>query len=209
MSTNTVIIDDRDPLVSYTGAWSQGGASLEFDQTTSFSVSAGSTAMITFVGTSVTVYGTVAAKNLSPQASWSFAVDNSIAGTYTPPNNMTSDIHHEALWTSPSPALSNSSHTLVINQTSAASAGVIYLDYIISSASSSASSTASSTDSASNTPAPHKKTPIGAIVGPIVGVLVLVALVAAIFVCLRRRRREKSEYPDREPCRYIHSDPNR
>ncbi|KAJ6487151.1 hypothetical protein C8R47DRAFT_516770 [Mycena vitilis] len=130
---NTVIVDDRDPLISYAGAWIAAGAIQEFNGTTMFSEQAGSTASLAFGGTSVTVYGTVAARNLSPQASWSFVVDGSISGTYTPPNNMTADIHHQPLWTSPSaPSLSNGSHTLVITQTAAATAaGVIFLDYIM------------------------------------------------------------------------------
>lgn len=52
MSTYTAIIDDRDPLVAYVGTWSQGGAALEFDQTTSFSTKTGSTATVSFVGES-------------------------------------------------------------------------------------------------------------------------------------------------------------
>ncbi|KAF7344722.1 hypothetical protein MVEN_01632900 [Mycena venus] len=131
MATQIAVVDDRDPLIQYGGSWVRGGVWLEFGSTTMFSVTAGSTASFTFVGTSITVYGTVAAKNLNPQASWSFVIDGSITGTYTPPNNMTSDIHHEALWTSPASSLNNGSHELVITQSAAASDGVLYLDYIL------------------------------------------------------------------------------
>jgi hypothetical protein len=55
-------------------------------------------------------------------------VDNSITGTYTAPI-LASDIHHEALWTSPT--MHEGSHTIVVTQTAAQSAGVIFLDYII------------------------------------------------------------------------------
>jgi hypothetical protein len=55
-------------------------------------------------------------------------VDNSVTGTYTTPT-LTSDIHHEALWTSPT--MHKGSHTIVITQTAAQSAGVIFLDYIM------------------------------------------------------------------------------
>jgi hypothetical protein len=86
-------------------------------------------------GPSITVYGTVAAKNLTPQTSMSFVVDGSttVAGTYTPPSSMTADIHHQALWTSPSGSIDASPHTLVITQTAGPenSDGVIFLDYII------------------------------------------------------------------------------
>ncbi|KAJ6469817.1 hypothetical protein C8R45DRAFT_425582 [Mycena sanguinolenta] len=131
MATNTAIVDDRDPLIQYAGTWSQAGASEEFDSTTTFSVTTGSTATFPFVGTSVTVYGTIGAHNVTPQASWSFAVDGTVTGTYNPPANMTSDIHHQALWTTPSSSLANGSHSLVITQTTAESVGVLFLDYIM------------------------------------------------------------------------------
>jgi hypothetical protein len=87
-----------------------------------------------YPGSSVTVFGTVAAKN-PPQASLSFVVDNSITGTYTAPDDLPSDIHHEALWTSPT--MNEGSHTIVITQIAAQTAGVIFLDYIMYNTSSS------------------------------------------------------------------------
>ncbi|KAK7022469.1 hypothetical protein R3P38DRAFT_2961103 [Favolaschia claudopus] len=128
MSTNVAIVDDRDPLIQYAGNWNDAGASLEFNSTTRWSDLQGSTASLTFIGTSITVFGTVAAKT-SPQASLDFSIDNSSSGTYTPPSNMSSDIHHEPLWVSP--PLDDGSHTLVITQTAAESQGEIYLDYIM------------------------------------------------------------------------------
>jgi hypothetical protein len=86
-----------------------------------------------YPGSSVTVFGTVGVRN-PPQASLSFVVDNSITGAYTAPS-LPSDIHHEALWTSPT--LNEGSHTIVITQTTAQSAGVIFLDYIMYNTSSS------------------------------------------------------------------------
>ncbi|KAK7049134.1 hypothetical protein R3P38DRAFT_2872826 [Favolaschia claudopus] len=128
MSTNVAIVDDRDPLIQYAGNWNDAGASLEFNSTTRWSDLQGSTASLTFVGTSITIFGTVAAKT-SPQASLDFSIDNSSSGIYTPPSNMSSDIHHEALWVSP--PLNDGSHTLVITQTAAETQGEIYLDYIM------------------------------------------------------------------------------
>ncbi|KAJ7704819.1 hypothetical protein B0H17DRAFT_920757, partial [Mycena rosella] len=127
VATNVAIVDDHDPLVHYTGAWQTAGAPEEFNATTSFSSEAGAAATFSFNGTSVTVFGTIAAK-AQPNASLTFLVDSSVSGAYTPPNGMTSDIHHEALWASP--ALSDGPHTLVITQATAQAAGVIYLDYI-------------------------------------------------------------------------------
>lgn len=81
------------------------------------------------------VYGSVAAIN-PPKASMSFVVDNSISGSYTPSGDMSADVHHQALWASPT--MSNGSHTLVITQTAAQPSGVIYLDYFLYNTSSTA-----------------------------------------------------------------------
>ncbi|KAJ7185332.1 hypothetical protein C8R46DRAFT_1060162 [Mycena filopes] len=128
MSSNVVIVDDRDAGVKYTGSWSQAGSSTEFDGTTTCSSTQGTSASFTFVGSSVSVYGTVAAKN-PPDAAMSFAVDKTVTGTFTPPSGMTADVHHQTLWASP--ALGNGTHTLVITQTQAQTACVLFLDYLM------------------------------------------------------------------------------
>ncbi|KAK7000361.1 hypothetical protein R3P38DRAFT_2561495 [Favolaschia claudopus] len=125
---NTAIIDDRDALIRYDGNWSETGGADEFNSTMTWSAVQGASASFIFVGTSVTVFGTVAASD-SPQASMTFLVDGIIGGTFTPPSNTTSTIHHEALWVSP--ALNDGSHTLVITQTAAQTQGEIFLDYIM------------------------------------------------------------------------------
>ncbi|KAF7359833.1 hypothetical protein MVEN_00708700 [Mycena venus] len=127
MTTNVAIVDNRDPLVHYAGIWFPGGTPSEYSLSTTASTTVGSTASFTFEGTSIGVYATVAAIN-PPQSSLSFLVDNSISGTYTPPGNLESDVHHQELWTSPT--LSDGTHTLVITQTTAQNA-VIYLDYFL------------------------------------------------------------------------------
>ncbi|KAJ7047086.1 hypothetical protein C8F04DRAFT_1248118 [Mycena alexandri] len=128
MSANSAIVDDRDPGIQYVGTWNQAGSSEEFDSTTTWSSTQGTSASFTFVGTSVTVFGTVAAKN-PPDATLGFAVDKTTTGSFEPASGMTSDIHHQVLWASPS--LANGTHTLVITQTEAQATGVIYLDYIM------------------------------------------------------------------------------
>ncbi|KAK7049116.1 hypothetical protein R3P38DRAFT_3175366 [Favolaschia claudopus] len=125
---NTAIIDDRDALIRYDGNWSETGGADEFNSTMTWSAVQGASASLIFVGTSVTVFGTVATSD-SPQASMTFLVDGIIGGTYTPPSNTTSNIHHEALWVSPT--LTDASHTLVITQTAAQTQGEIFLDYVM------------------------------------------------------------------------------
>ncbi|KAF7341651.1 hypothetical protein MSAN_02063100 [Mycena sanguinolenta] len=135
MTANVAIVDESDSLVTYVGTWVTGGVPVEFKETTKVSPVQGSTASFTFEGTSIGVYATVAAVN-PPDATVVFVVDNSISGTYTPPGNMTSDIHHQELWTSPT--LADGTHTLVITQTQAQQAGVIFFDYFLLNTSSTA-----------------------------------------------------------------------
>ncbi|KAJ6449775.1 hypothetical protein C8R45DRAFT_849549 [Mycena sanguinolenta] len=128
MATNAAILDDRDPLIQYAGTWSGAGSYSEFYGTTTFSLEPGSTASLSFVGTSVNVYGSVGVEGA---ASMAFEVDGSMTGTYVAPINLTAAIHHELFWGSP--PLSNGTHTLVITQgaTPASANGVIFLDYIM------------------------------------------------------------------------------
>ncbi|KAJ7679742.1 hypothetical protein B0H17DRAFT_986855 [Mycena rosella] len=128
MTTNVVIVDDRDSPIQYAGSWNDAGAEVEFHGTTRWASQAGSTASFTFSGSSVTVYGSVAAKNPA-EASLNFVIDNSVTGSYTPSDSLDEGLFHEALWTSPS--MSEGTHTLVITQTRAADEGQIYLDYML------------------------------------------------------------------------------
>lgn len=151
MTTNAVIVDDRDPNIHYTGTWEDGGLSIDFSGTATWSPVQGSTANFTFVGetfstvlylditadtrlsflptgSGITIFGTVAAVD-SPQSSMKFELDGATSGTYTA-SALASDIHHQPLWTSPT--LPEGSHTVLITQTaSQGSEGVIFLDYFI------------------------------------------------------------------------------
>ncbi|KAJ7206339.1 hypothetical protein GGX14DRAFT_698435 [Mycena pura] len=128
MASNVAILDARDSRIRYAGAWEDAGVSEEFNGTTRWSAVQGSAASLTFVGTSITVFGTVAAIDPPQAPSMEFVIDNTV-GTYTPAKNMTADVHHEALYTSPT--MSNGTHTLVMTQSAAQAAGVMYLDYIM------------------------------------------------------------------------------
>ena len=50
MSTETVIYDDRDPSISYSGDWSQAGGVQEYMNTTSWTSQNEATASLTFSG---------------------------------------------------------------------------------------------------------------------------------------------------------------
>ncbi|KAJ7038032.1 hypothetical protein C8F04DRAFT_389207 [Mycena alexandri] len=127
MSTNVAIVDNRDPLLHYAGGWVEGGAPVEFNDTTIWTGTRGATISFTFIGSSIAAYATVAAVN-QPNASMSFLVDNSIPGAYTP-HGVTTTTPHSLLWQSPT--MDDTSHTLVITQTAAQSGGVIFFDYLL------------------------------------------------------------------------------
>ncbi|KAK6966819.1 hypothetical protein R3P38DRAFT_873322 [Favolaschia claudopus] len=131
MTTNTAIVDDRDPTISYSGSWVLTGSIEEFNSTTTFSTEQDASATFNFNGTSVTVYATIAATDLTTQPTWTFTVDGSSLGSYTPANGLTAVVHHQALWSSPSLSLNDGLHNLVIKQTSGTNTGVLYLDYIM------------------------------------------------------------------------------
>ncbi|KAJ6479005.1 hypothetical protein C8R45DRAFT_1006441 [Mycena sanguinolenta] len=128
MTANVAIVDESDLSVTYTGTWITDGVPAEFKRTTKVSLVEGSTMSFKFEGTSIGVYATVAAIN-PPDATLVFVVDDSISGTYTPPANMTADVHHQELWTSPT--LTDGNHTLFITQTQTQQLGVIFIDYFL------------------------------------------------------------------------------
>ncbi|KAJ7290054.1 hypothetical protein C8J57DRAFT_1610483 [Mycena rebaudengoi] len=132
--SNIAIVDDHDPLVQYGGTWVDDGAFHEFQATTKWSSTQGSTASFTFDGTSITVYGSVSRRK-PPQPSMTFTIDgsSSLSGSFTPANEVFQ--YHQALWTSPT--LSSGTHTIVVTQNAvgqnsvAAPRGGIWLDYFL------------------------------------------------------------------------------
>ncbi|KAJ7865010.1 hypothetical protein B0H14DRAFT_2735017 [Mycena olivaceomarginata] len=128
MSTNVAIIDDRDPLLRYSTGWNNSGSFVEFAGTARWSGIPGSTASLAFSGSSVIIYGSVAAN--PSEASLSFSVDGSLAGSYSPSPSTTA-LHHQVLWASP--PLHDETHILFMTQTTASESGsgVIFLDYIM------------------------------------------------------------------------------
>jgi len=85
MNATSSIVDDRDPRFTYTGEWVLGGSSSELDSTTHGSNVTGSTAVLTFNGTSLGLYGTIAPTNENGQPVTSYSIDNGTAFTYTAP----------------------------------------------------------------------------------------------------------------------------
>ncbi|KAF7361053.1 hypothetical protein MSAN_01136100 [Mycena sanguinolenta] len=120
-----VLIDDNSPLVQYSpGGWFRAGQPPEFDATTHSSVTQGNTAGLVFVGTSISVYGTLARS--SGHSILNFSIDGGNNDSYRAPI-VHVPVHNQLFWTSP--VFNEMQHTLVVtvDQPSA----TYYLDYFI------------------------------------------------------------------------------
>ncbi|KAF5323054.1 hypothetical protein D9611_009376 [Ephemerocybe angulata] len=106
-------LDDRDASIVYSTGWGQAGSSNEFNGTTTFTTTNGANAKVTFVGTSITVYGTVPGGLLS-RASSTYSIDGGAPVTFvsTPAIGVQ---YNQVFFTSPT--LPAASHTLTITNT--------------------------------------------------------------------------------------------
>ncbi|KAJ6589349.1 hypothetical protein B0H19DRAFT_1248898 [Mycena capillaripes] len=127
----SVIVDDNDPLVQYNGGWiHHNGKPGEFELTTSASVTPRDTATLTFNGTSITIYGTVA----PGQARMNVSIDGAELSPFDAPpvNTTTHDMH---LWTSP--VFTEAAHTLTLTVDHdtplniSKTLGTLFLDYFV------------------------------------------------------------------------------
>ncbi|KAJ7778501.1 hypothetical protein B0H16DRAFT_889009 [Mycena metata] len=134
---NSVIVDDQSLQITYTGAWTGGGSSNNYDHTTTASRAAGATMIFPFSGTSVSVIG-------------SYDADTSCTGTFSIDENVTqfaspvapTALNHQSIWSSA--PLPDGSHTLTYRVTSCTSSGnstpgYVWFDYILYTPSPSAS----------------------------------------------------------------------
>ncbi|KAF7300051.1 hypothetical protein MKEN_01328000 [Mycena kentingensis (nom. inval.)] len=119
------IVDDRDTSIAWAGSWTDGGVAQEFDSTTHWAATTGSTGTFKFNGTGVAVYGTVASG--STTGSLDFSIDGTKVGTYTAPG-LTAYVHHESLFQSAK--LDDTTHTLVMTATGVGTRGIVFIDFI-------------------------------------------------------------------------------
>ncbi|KAJ6589343.1 hypothetical protein B0H19DRAFT_235901 [Mycena capillaripes] len=126
----SVIVDDNDPLVQYNGGWAHHfGRSMEFEVTTTSSLTPGDTATLNFEGTSIIVYGTVA----PGQARMNVSIDGTELSPFDAPqvNTTTHNVH---LWTSP--VFTEAPHTLTLTvdhdtPSNINTLGTLFLDYFV------------------------------------------------------------------------------
>ncbi|KAF7328078.1 hypothetical protein MKEN_00389100 [Mycena kentingensis (nom. inval.)] len=109
------VVDDHDPLLRYSGVWTDGGVRKEFKGTTRCSTEEGSNVEFEFEGTVVAVYGSAIAH--SAPYKLSFTVDGTSEQSYSPPQSAEVDTHHQPLYSIPK--LSAGHHKLVITVASA------------------------------------------------------------------------------------------
>jgi len=119
-------------LVQYNppSGWIREGKAPEFDVTTHASPTPGDTAELTFQGTSISVYGSLAGGN--GQSQMNFTIDGAMSGSYqTPQTPRPHGVHNSLFFTSA--ALEEASHTLTItvDQDPSNPNATIFLDYFV------------------------------------------------------------------------------
>ncbi|KAJ6571146.1 hypothetical protein B0H19DRAFT_935612, partial [Mycena capillaripes] len=124
MSLNTVIVDDTDPSITYSGGWNNAGAFIEFNGTTKWASVEGSTATFTFVGTAIIYYGGLTTTD-NGAAIASIVLDGGAPVSYTSPNPIPSITNNIIFNSGPIPA---GSHTLVVTSTSE---HTLWMDYFL------------------------------------------------------------------------------
>ncbi|PVF96528.1 hypothetical protein CPB86DRAFT_860151 [Serendipita vermifera] len=221
-----VIVDDKDPSISYTGDWRQSPQNTTDYERSMMYTPAGIndlSASFTFTGTEVTVFG--AMPGIYP---YTLNVGFTIDGVEQSARNIdTANIdvmrHSRFLLTT---GLEAKEHTLVITQRS--TDVMFYLDYITykastveqnadpgstpsaqtTSTSQTGSRSRSTSPSSSGTQVtsgprdastPQKKTDTGLIVGGVIGGVALIAIALIVLFLLRRKRQPREKRADQAP----------
>ncbi|KAJ2912039.1 hypothetical protein MD484_g8369, partial [Candolleomyces efflorescens] len=218
-------LDDRDATIAYSTGWSQAGSSNEFNSTTTFSETVGARAQVTFYGSRITVYGTIAA-SLRNRPTSSYTLDNAAAVNFEGRTSVS--VQYNQMFYQ-SPVLPVAAHTLTITNTG--DDAPLFLDVLLvtppdepmvstvtttmtmtppasttartvtvtATAQSTASGSAQADSSNSGTGATSTGggSNGGAIAGGIIGALAFILLLAFGFIYYRRRRRQQRT--DTEP----------
>ncbi|KAF8878216.1 hypothetical protein BD779DRAFT_1555101 [Infundibulicybe gibba] len=213
LSGQTVIVDDDDPSISYSGHWSrnepfitsEGAGGLPFHNGTHQSTTPGDTASIRFTGASVAVYGIFPWATLGSM-SVTYTIDNSN-------NTKTYQITPSLLEKEPQlnfqffseGSLAPGNHTLSMNITEISNLTFV-MDYLTYSASfdsltttpnitaptTPAPSTSPSTSlpTGSSSPTHSNNGLVRGVVGGVAGIIVVLAI--ALFIIYKRRRRDRA-----------------
>lgn len=196
--------DDRDPAVQYVGVWrTSGNPQEEYNGTTTLTNVPGSTARVTFTGTGIDVFGTVAISEAGPVSTYAIEDNPSTEAEFVgaPTDRTQYRINFYSI-----KDLELGRHVLIIrNEQSSAE---LFLDYFTvlgpseeslppissSTGSPSISPTASSTASSSSSPvAASNSPPIGPIIGGVLGGVALICLLA-LGIAFYRRRKNREQH---------------
>ncbi|KAL4260962.1 hypothetical protein AB1N83_006206 [Pleurotus pulmonarius] len=197
---NTYLVDDADARVRYSAGWQQMGGGNEYNQTTHFTFTAGASFTFTFVGTSVSVFGTIDnldSEGRSPNSTYELDGTTPVVFRGRPVQGV---IYQQLFYQSPT--LPNMSHTLVGRPADAGSR--IFIDFLAvtappatstttqaTSQSVTSSTTSSNTETATvaaGSGSSSSSTNVGAIVGGVVGGLAALAILLILTWWFTRRR---------------------
>ncbi|KAJ7106529.1 hypothetical protein C8R44DRAFT_638355, partial [Mycena epipterygia] len=110
MATNVAIVDDRNLQIQYAGTWANGGAPIEFQGSTRWSATEGSTATFTFVGKSISFYGGLTTSDAGLMKA-NMVLDGGSPVVYTAPDPIPDTVNNLMFSSGP---LSDGTHTLVV-----------------------------------------------------------------------------------------------
>ncbi|KAF7421023.1 hypothetical protein PC9H_011542 [Pleurotus ostreatus] len=198
---NTYLVDDADARVRYSAGWEQMGGDNEYNQTTHYTFTAGASFTFSFVGTSVSVFGTidnlVDSEGRSPNSTYELDGTTPVVFRGRPVQGV---IYQQLFYQSPT--LPNMPHTLVGRSADAGSR--IFIDFLAvtappvtsttlqpTSQSATSSVTSSNTETATiavGSGSSLSSNNIGAIVGGVVGGLALLAILLILTWWFTRRR---------------------
>ncbi|PVF92551.1 hypothetical protein CPB86DRAFT_819533 [Serendipita vermifera] len=183
----TMVVDDDDDLIVYSGNWTRRTIDEEYLTSSHQPITVGSNATFRFNGTSIQVYGTI--EDGVSQA-LEFTLDASKNTTLPSPLN-SSLPRHSILYQARD--LLSGQHQLTITYLNTSSS--VYLDYWVYNASTGEATDSQEPDVAHS---PDKgstsnKRRIGAIIGGVVGGILFLLLLAAIILFLVYRRRQQTQ----------------
>ncbi|KAK0244216.1 hypothetical protein EDD85DRAFT_945532 [Armillaria nabsnona] len=202
MKGRTVIVDDYDPDLAFSGNWSRVAIyPTEFDyssgtyqSTAHWSNTAGDTFSYQFHGSSVAVFGIISnTTDADGSIVLSYSVDSEKATTTVSlTNDTTRSVPMAQLFSVDVP---DGLHTLVVNVTFVLNLRQIGIDFVTYNASFESIDSIPSSPSASATPvsatSSSKTMNVGAIVGGVVGGIAFVALLALFLYILKKRAHQR------------------
>ncbi|KAF8874405.1 hypothetical protein BD779DRAFT_254783, partial [Infundibulicybe gibba] len=194
-SGKTLLIDDRDEDIIYTGNWRSATSDFDFrrtsraaDGTTSASIS------IPFNGTGIQFYAVIEGSAPGNSALAEFVLDGAATKTFTSPGQPSDITWNNQLYDSG--LLPQGSHTLVVTPKSQQT---LRFDYALAQQGTALATTANPTPTATRIPSPSptstRPAPVSStIIGIIVGVALFIFAVVAFFVFKFWRRRHSSGF---------------